>query len=55
VCALNSGLLNMLVVDRKSVAYFYAVAEDGFELPKVAEKDRKTLQSLQGHFEGSKE
>jgi hypothetical protein len=43
VCALNSGLLNMLVVDRNSVAYFYAVAEDGFELPKVAEEDRKGL------------
>jgi len=43
VCALNSGLLNMLVVDRNSVAYFYAVTEDGFEPPKVAEEDRKAL------------
>jgi hypothetical protein len=43
VCALNLGLLNMLVVDRNSVAYFYAVTEDGFEPPKVAEEDRKAL------------
>ncbi len=33
----------MLVVDRNSVAYFYAVTEDGFELSKVAEEDRKML------------
>jgi len=33
----------MLVVDRNSVAYFYAVTEDDFEPPKVAEEDRKAL------------
>jgi hypothetical protein len=43
VCAFTSGLLNMPVVDRNSVAYFYAVTEDSFEPPKVAEEDRKAL------------
>jgi hypothetical protein len=33
----------MLVVDRNFVAYFYAVTEDGFEPPNVAEEDRKAL------------
>ncbi len=43
MCALNSGLLNMLVIDRNSVAYFYAVTENSFEPPKAAEGDRKIL------------
>jgi hypothetical protein len=30
------------------------VVEEDFEPLKVAEEDRKMLQSLQGHFEGSK-
>ena len=33
----------MLVVDRNSVAYFYAVTEDCFEPPKAADGDRKML------------
>jgi hypothetical protein len=45
-------LLKMLVVDRNSVAYFYAVTEDGFEPPKVAGEKLHEKLALYGVFKG---